>query len=102
MRYDTRAGEEPVTMKHAAGAVTVRFRGAPPLNGVAREGALVGSVEIHGEERATFPAGVYVARPLTLASGLDALIDCVGGQEALARAALAEIADNDVFHGCRP
>ena len=92
MRYDTRAGEEPVTMKHAAGAVTVRFRGAPPLNGVAREGALVVSVEWGGEQRGYFSPGVYVECPLTLASGLDALLDCLGGRERLAAAALDALA----------
>ena len=63
------------------------------MDGKAREGALVTSIELDGL-RWTPLSAVYVDCPMTLASGLDALCDSLGGSDALAVAALTELVDN--------
>lgn len=70
-----------------SGRVAARWKGMPPVDGVDTGVALVTAIEICGETKAEWPDGVPVECPLTLASGLDDLLDAAPDLD-LAAAAL--------------
>ena len=90
-----------------AGRAEVRYVAAAPVDGEGRAvsrlpageicrqraGALVTVVLMSGSPCRSYGRGVYVEDPMSLAEGLDRLAAAMGGDTALARAALAELGE---------
>ena len=80
-----------------AGAVLVRFKAGPVVDGRQMPGALVtavnATIDAETELVAEWPEGIYAECPVTLAEGLNALIDAAG-HHALAEAALTRFGAN--------